>query len=643
MEHSVITMPLALTENAKIVLQKRYLLRNPQGEIAETPEELFQRVSKTIAAGDLKFGKTSKEVEALAQDFYQLMTSLEFMPNSPTLMNAGKPEGQLSACFVLPVPDSLQGIFETLKDAALIHQSGGGTGFSFSRLRPKGDFLSYTSGVTSGPLSFMDVYNAATEAIKQGGTRRGANMGILRVDHPDIEAFIHAKNDLNRLTNFNISVAVTNAFMQAVEADQPFDLIHPKTKAIAKTVSARHLMQQIVDSAWRTGEPGVVFIDKINAENVTPGIGEIEATNPCGEVPLLPYEACNLGSINLSKMLKQSSTGSFEIDWEHFQRTISKGIHFLENVIVQNTFPLPQIQTMVEGNRKIGMGLMGWADSLLLMKIPYDSEEALALAENVMAFMSYHSKLKSVALAKERGSFAYFDKSVYVNGKCFRQKYATQSQQIISAAEWEALDKEIQTHGLRHATTLCLAPTGTISIIAGASGGIEPLYALVFMRNVMENTKLLEVNPIFKEALVEKGLYSEERMKNMLATGSIQGLAEMPETLQNIFKTARDISPSWHVRMQAVFQKYCDNAVSKTINFPETATPDDIAETYQAAYHLGLKGITVYRDNSRKQQPMSLEKSSEIIDGQRCPECKKTLQLIEGCFQCPDCQYAYCG
>jgi ribonucleoside-diphosphate reductase alpha chain len=572
-------------------------------------------------------------------------------------MNAGKASGQLSACFVLPVEDSLEGIFETLKHAALIHQSGGGTGFSFSRLRPHGDFLNHTSGVTSGPVSFMEVYNAATEAIKQGGTRRGANMGILRIDHPDIEAFIAIKNDLSRLTNFNISVAVTDAFMDAVKTDGNFDLIHPKTRKIVKQVSARALMSRIVACAWQTGEPGLIFIDRINAENVTPGVGAMEATNPCGEVPLLPYEACNLGSINLGRFVVTASDGQAHLDWEGFRKAIMLGVHFLENVIVQNTFPLKQIQEMVEGNRKIGLGLMGWADTLMALDIPYNSAEAIALAEDVMAFMCYHSKLASLALAKDRGRFPFFHQSVYAKGTWFFEKFAHDPAGGITAEQWRALDQAVAEYGLRHATTLCLAPTGTISIIAGASGGIEPLYSLVFKRHVLDGTELLEVHPGFEAALKAHGLYRDEILEQAGQEGTIKNMSQLPQRLRQVYVTAHDISPSWHVEMQAAFQRYSDNAVSKTINFPESATMEQISETYQLAFELGLKGITVYRNNSRQFQPMSLKTLTvdpsanddseiaklELVDGRHCPDCRKPLAFIEGCHQCPDCQYSVCG
>lgn len=620
-------MAFSLSPNALAVLEKRYLLKDASGQPIETPEQLFWRVAHFIAHGDMAYGTSADEVETLAKAFYDLMTQGQFLPNSPTLMNAGKPNGQLSACFVLPVPDSLHGIFDTLKHAALIHQSGGGTGFSFSRLRPAGDFLNHTSGTTSGPLSFMDVYNAATEAIKQGGTRRGANMGILRVDHPDIEAFITAKQDLTRLTNFNLSVAITDAFMDAVKADQSFALRHPNTGDVVKTISARALMAQIVDSAWHSGEPGLVFIDRINADNVTPQLGAIESTNPCGEVPLLPYEACNLGSLNIHAFVKD---GVF--DWEHLRRAIHLVVRFLDNVITQNTYPLDEISAMVTGNRKIGLGVMGWADALIALGIPYDSETAIHLAETVMGFIDLESKRASVELAKVRGAFPFFEQSVYTQGDWFSQKHPKQT-------DWAELDQAIAAFGIRNATTISLAPTGTISIIAGCSGGIEPLYALAFERHILDGSTLLEVNSAFEHLLNRKNLMEQAILDTVLATGTLQRVSEFSDAEKRIFVTAHDILPEWHLRMQAVFQRYCDNAVSKTINFAETASREDIAQSYQLAYDLGLKGVTVYRNNSRQFQPMALNTQ----DGQHCPECHRPLERREGCFQCPDCQYAYCG
>ncbi len=597
------TLQPAVPENGMLVLKRRYLVKDNDGQVIETPSELFQRVARVIAAGELAYGKSQADVDALAERFYRLLASLEFLPNSPTLMNAGRPLGQLSACFVLPVEDSMESIFETLKHTALIHQSGGGTGFSFSRLRPAGDVVRSTMGVSSGPVSFMEVYNAATEAIKQGGTRRGANMGILRIDHPDIEGFINAKNDLRKVTNFNISVTVTDAFMQAVAEDGPFELRHPNSGQVVKTVRARYLFDLIVKNAWATGEPGMVFIDRVNRDNPTPALGDIESTNPCGEVPLLPYEACNLGSINLGRML----TPDNQLDWDKLADTVRLTMHFLDNVITQNKFPIPQIKAMVEGTRKIGLGVMGWADCLLALGVPYDSEEALHLAREVAAWIDYHSKLASVELAKERGSFPHFAQSRYATGEWLDARHGKSPTARITAKSWQYLDAQIKAHGLRNATTTCVAPTGTISIIAGASGGIEPVFALVFTRNVMDNTRMLEVNPRFAGWLKEQGLYNEALLEQVATAGGIQGLAEIPEAMRRVFVTSFDIAPEWHVRMQAAFQEFTDNGVSKTINFPESASPEAIAKTFRLAFDLGIKGITVYRNNSRLDQPMALE------------------------------------
>lgn len=596
----------AIPANGMTVLEKRYLIRDERGQVKETPADLFRRVARFIAEGDFAHGKTEPDVEALAEQFYTLLAKLEFLPNSPTLMNAGRPLGQLSACFVLPVDDSMESIFETLKHTALIHQSGGGTGFSFSKLRPQGDVVRSTMGVSSGPVSFMEVYNAATEAIKQGGTRRGANMGILQIDHPDIEGFISAKDDLRKVTNFNISVTVTDAFMQAVEQDEPFTLKHPNSKKGTKTVKARQLFNQIIDSAWRTGEPGLVFIDRVNRDNPTPHLGPIESTNPCGEVPLLPYEACNLGSINLGKML----TANHQLDWDKLKQTVYLTTHFLDNVITQNRFPITSIKNMVEGNRKIGLGVMGWADALLAMGISYDSEKAVTLGREVAAWIDYHSKLASIELAKTRGSFPNFAASRYASGTWLAERYEQHLSENITLAQWKALDADIQQYGLRNATTTCVAPTGTISIIAGSSGGIEPVFAWVFTRNVMDNTRMPEVHPQFLAWLKANDLNQAELIDKVAERGSIGDFAEIPEDIRRLFVTSFDIAPEWHVRMQAAFQEFTDNGVSKTINFPENASRDAIAQTYHLAFQLGIKGITVYRNNSRQDQPMSLESAS---------------------------------
>lgn len=632
---------LKLSENAIKVLEKRYLKRDKDGNPKETPEDMFKRVATVIAMGD----------KNLEQDFYNAMTELRFMPNSPTLMNAGRDLGQLAACFVLPVEDSLAEIFETIKNTALIHQSGGGTGFSFSRLRPKNSIVKSTMGVSSGPVSFMEVFNAATEAVKQGGTRRGANMGILRVDHPDILEFIDCKSDNNKLNNFNISVAVTDKFMEALKNNQDYELINPQNKTVAKKLNAKKVFDMIVDHAWRNGEPGIVFIDKMNADNPTPQIGEIESTNPCGEVPLLPYEACNLGSINLSKMVKNKT-----IDWELLEKTVRTAIKFLDNVISVNNYPLPQIKEIVQNNRKIGLGIMGWADMLNLLEISYASKEGTQLAGQIMEFIDYISKCESVELSKNKGKFNNFEGSVYDSENYLYNKFKGKSSGKISDEQWLELDKEIAKYGIRNATTTCIAPTGTISMIASASGGIEPLFGLVFSRLILDNTEMLEVNPIFKQYATENGFYSEELMKQIAKTGSIAHIENIPDEAKHIFVTAHDVSPYWHVKMQAAFQIHTDNAVSKTVNFEEHATRKDIENTYILAYENNLKGITVYRNNSRQFQPMNLEtkpkKEEKIVEeynptGEiktvKCPECGNEIQMAEGCFICPNCGYSGCS
>lgn len=602
---------LKLTDNARAVLAKRYLIRDKNGNPTETPEDLFWRVSRTIANADTYWNKTAEEAEDLATQFYEIMSNLYFVPNSPTLMNAGRELGQLSACFVLPVDDSLENIFETIKNTAIIHKSGGGTGFSFSRLRPKNDIVKSTMGVSSGPVSFIEVFNAATEAVKQGGTRRGANMAILRVDHPDILDFINAKYDGHKLTNFNISVGITNAFMDAVLKNANYDLINPKNKKVVKSINAKEIFDIIVDHAWRNGEPGIVFLDNINADNPTPEIGAIESTNPCGEVPLLPYEACNLGSINLSRCVKYDDKGHPEIDWDKLEYVTTLATHFLDNVITVNNYPLPQIEEMVQNNRKIGLGIMGWADLLMMLNIPYNSEEGTTLAKQIMEFIDFTSKVKSVELSQERGKFANFDGSVYDGNNWLYKKYKGKSAGAISDECWYELDLKIQKYGIRNATTTCIAPTGTISMIAAASGGVEPLFALTFVRRVMDDTELIEVNPIFENLAKEKGFYSQELMRKISQTGSVHGIDEVPQDVQKVFVTAHDVAPEWHVNMQAAFQLHTDNAVSKTVNFNEEATREDIEKTYYLAYKSGLKGITVYRNNSRV-QPMNIEaKKSE--------------------------------
>lgn len=647
---------LKLSNNSIKVLEKRYLKRDNEGNAIETPEDLFIRVSNAIAEGDLQFGASEVQKNETAQKFYDMITNFYFMPNSPTLMNAGRELGQLSACFVLPVEDSLEGIFETIKNTALIHKSGGGTGFSFSRLRPKNDVVRSTMGVSSGPVSFMEVFNSATEAVKQGGTRRGANMGILRVDHPDILDFIDCKSDVTKLNNFNISVALTDKFMDAVKSNSEYDLIHPNTKKSVAKLNAKKVFDLIVKHAWQTGEPGIVFIDRINKDNPTPRIGEIESTNPCGEVPLLPYEACNLGSINLGLMVKETNDG-LVVDYDKLKEVTRLAIHFLDNVITVNNYPLPEISKMVQNNRKIGLGVMGWADLLMKLGIGYNTLEGTKLAGQIMEFIDYHSKVKSIELSKERGRFNNFEGSVYDNENYLYNKYKDKSQGLINDNDWKNLDEEIKKYGIRNATTTCIAPTGTISMIANCSGGVEPLFSLVFMRNIMDGTQLIEANDVFGNYAKEHGFYSDSLMKQILKDGTIMHNDDVPKDAKAIFVTAHDISPYWHVKMQSAFQLHTDNAVSKTVNFEENATLNDIEDAYILAYNENLKGITVYRNNSRLTQPMNLEKKDtpkieEFIsnenqvdkeDERKCPECGSTINMAEGCFVCPNCGFSGCS
>ena len=560
---------LKLGVNAIKVLKNRYLMKDHEGNVIETPSQMLRRVAKAVAKADLLYDKKS-DVERSEERFYQVMADREFLPNSPTLMNAGTRLGQLSACFVLPVEDSIDGIFTTLKHMAMIHQSGGGTGFSFSKLRPAGDIVGSTKGVASGPVSFMTIYDAATNVIKQGGRRRGANMAILDVTHPDILKFIEAKSREGVLTNFNISVAVTDQFMEAVEKDAEYDLINPRNGKVETRLRARHVFDLIIANAWRTGDPGIVFIDEINRSNPTPKLGEIRSTNPCGEQPLLPFESCNLGSINLVKIVKDR-----ELDWEKLRKVTRTAVHFLDNVIDVNRYPVPEIGELTRANRKIGLGVMGFADMLIMLGIPYDSEEALAMGEKVMTFVSDEATKKSVEIGKKRGAFPNFSGSL-----------------------WEK--KGYKT--IRNSTVTTVAPTGTISIIAGCSGGIEPIFAVAFVRNVMEGTRLLEIQPTFEELAKERSFYSRDLMLEIAKTGSIQNVEEVPKDVRRIFVTSLDIKPEWHVRMQAAFQKYVDNAVSKTVNLPPDATVEDVRRVYLLAYKLKCKGITVYRYGSKKEQ-----------------------------------------
>ena len=566
------------SNNARTVLERRYLSKDIDGNVIETIEEMFKRVSDFVASGDLIYDEKAN-VEEISNQFYDVMINQEFIPNSPTLMNAGRELGQLSACFVLPVEDSMEGIFDAIKNSALIHKSGGGTGFSFSRLRPKGASVKSTGGVASGPISFMKVFNSATEAVKQGGTRRGANMGILRVDHPDIMEFIESKSDLNEITNFNISVGITEKFMEAVGKGEDYNLIDPHNGKITGKLNAKEVFERIIEMAWGSGEPGIIFLDRINNTSTVPGLGEMESTNPCGEQPLLPYESCNLGSINLAKMIKENPEG-YQIDYDKLGQVVDASVHFLDNVIDVNKYPLPEIDEMTKKTRKIGLGVMGFADLLFYLGIPYNSQEAVEFAEDIMEFIDRRSKKKSEELAQVRGVFPAYEDSIF---------------------------KE-QGIKMRNATTTTIAPTGTISIIAGASSGIEPLFAISFVRHVMDDDKLLEVHPYFETIARKRGFYTEELMEKIAEEGTIAHMEEIPEDIRRIFVTAHDIIPFWHIKMQAAFQRHVDNAVSKTVNFTNDATQKDVEEVYRLAYKLGCKGVTIYRDGSRDNQVLSIKK-----------------------------------
>lgn len=560
---------MELSENAMNVLKRRYLLKDEHGKIIETPEQMFRRVARYVASADELYG----DITGSEQEFYSAMSNLEFLPNSPTLMNAGTRLKQLAACFVLPVGDSLDEIFETLKSAAIIHQSGGGTGFSFTRLRPRGDIVGSTGGIASGPVSFMKVFDAATQAIKQGGRRRGANMGILKVDHPDIVEFITAKCKTGMLTNFNLSVGVTDRFMRAVEAGERYELINPRTGLTTEKKDAIQIFECIAESAWACGEPGILFLDRINRDNPTPEIGVIEATNPCGEQPLLPYEACNLGSINLDKMVS-----GMRIDYDKLGDTVDVAVRFLDNVIDMEQFPLDQITRMVRGNRKIGLGVMGFADMLIRLGIPYNSVDAVRTAEEIMDFISSRATRTSEEIAQRRGVFENFEKSIFNSPGKPR---------------------------VRNATRVTIAPTGTIGIIAGCSSGIEPLYAVSYIRTIMEDEHLMVTNPYFEQIAKKGSFFSYELARRIAAAGSVQGMDEVPVEVQRLFVTAHDIGYEWHIRLQAAFQKYADNAVSKTVNFREEATKDDVARAFRLACTLGCKGITMYRNRSRNAQVLT--------------------------------------
>lgn len=592
---------MKLSENALKVLEKRYYKKDDNGNLLENWDSMISRVAANISHNDA----------ALYQKYYDLLDSGCFLPNSPTLMNAGNDLQQLSACFVLPIEDSMDSIFETIKNAALIHKSGGGTGFSFSRLRESNARVRSTKGVSSGPISFLKVFNAATDAVKQGGTRRGANMAILNVTHPQIMEFITCKEDTTELTNFNISIGITESFMQACSSGEEYDLISPHTKESAGKLKARDVFDLIVEMAHKNGEPGIVFLDRINRDNPTPQLGDIESTNPCGEQPLLPNEACNLGSINLAVMIENA-----QVNWDKLQQVVCDSVDFLDDVITSSKFPLEQIDMMAKGNRKIGLGIMGWADLLYQLQIPYASEEAVTLAETVMEFIDYNAKQRSMELAVERGSFPNFAGSIFASGRLTRED---------NAMQWSDLLGQIRQKGMRNATVTTIAPTGTISMILDTSSGIEPQFSLAYTKHVMDGESLIYVNQWFEKALSVAGITDKAVLEKVANEGSVQHIEEIPEGIKKVFLTAHDISPEWHIRMQAAFQKYTDNAVSKTINFSANATREDIYTAYEMAYQLGCKGITVYRDGSRENQVLQTKSGSAGLSSCSTSEEKKVV------------------
>lgn len=601
----------SLKESALIVLRARYLVRDENNEIVETPEGLFERVALGIAEAEKNFKTSRDQWEAYAEKFYNMMAGLDFLPNSPTLMNAGRPLGQLSACFVLPVEDSLDSIFEAIKYTALIHKSGGGTGFNFSKLRPRGDIVFSTSGVASGPVSFMKVFDAATEAIKQGGKRRGANMGILNVDHPDIEEFIRAKSTPGVLTNFNISVALTEDFFIHLKRGDSFPLINPRTQKVVKKISPTELLHLLCQSAWETGDPGVIFLDVINCYNPTPHLGKLIATNPCGEQPLLPYESCNLGSINLSNFVREG-----QIDWERLREVIHLAVRFLDDVIEVNRFPLPQIARITTLNRKIGLGVMGFADMLIKLRISYAEDRASELAEKIMKFISEESLQASMELAEERGAFPAFPGSLW-DRKGFKP--------------------------LRNATTTTIAPTGTLSLIAGVSSSIEPLFGLYYERKTLDRVVIKEFHPLFEKVLEEEGYTQREieKLKEEIKEKGMISKTSLKEPLKRLFLSAFEIPPEVHLSIQRAFQKYTHNAVSKTINLPPQATPEDIKRVYLTAYEWGLKGVTVYRYGSKPEQVIYIKagESEKIL----CPKCGEDLEVHGQCLFCGSCGYDKCS
>jgi len=590
-----------LTENALTLLRLRYLRRNEYGEIIETPEEMFRRVAHAIAIVEKKYGKNEEEIKKIEEEFFNLLSSLKFLPNSPTLMNAGTGSGQLSACNVLPLEDSMESIFETIKNAAIVQKFGGGTGFSFSKLRPKGDKVGSTGGIAAGPVFFLYAFDSALKGIRQAHRRFATNMGVMRVDHPDIFEFIDAKKEEGTLTTFNISVGVTDKFMEAVKADKKFELINPRNNQVVQILPAREIFDRIAEAAWRNGEPGLIFLDRMNNSNSNPvpKFGPIETTNPCGEQPLYPFDSCNLGSIDVSKMVSDGN-----IDWEELKRVVHLSVRFLDNVIDASLYPLKEIEERTKSIRRIGLGVMGFADMLIKLGIPYNSEEALEIAEKLMKFITEEGRKASVNLAEERGSFPEFDNSIW---------------------------KQRGYKCMRNATITTIAPTSNLSIIAGCSHSIEPLFSIVYVRHVQDSlgTDLIEVNQLFEKIARERGFYSEELMKKLLKYGKLSGLKEIPEDVRRIFVTAHEISPEWHVKMQAAFQKYTDNAVSKTVNLPNKATVEDVKKIFMLAYDLGCKGITVYRDGSRKKQVITVggEKTEE-------EEAEEIIESTGGCATC---------